>query len=176
VLALPFSAVRAFGWNADRPQLDPAPRFLARPVVVDDALVVGRPGELPLTVAGEDPRARAAAAALDDPAALGALGVGWVLVEHGTPGPPPGPAVAELPQVVEGHDVSLLRVPQVAEASGPGPFAVSAVLGAYVLAAAAVLGSALALLAGGPLGSALSTAVTRVTVSARRARGRRETA
>src|SRR6185312_5005160 len=103
VLALPAGAVRSFGWNGGRPQLDPAPRFLPRPVVVDDALVVGRSGEPALTVTGEDRRARAVAAALDDPAALGALGVGWVLLEQGTPGPPPGPAVAALPQVVAGH-------------------------------------------------------------------------
>jgi hypothetical protein len=41
VLALPFGAIRSFGWNAGRPQLDPAPRYLPRPVVVDDTLVVG---------------------------------------------------------------------------------------------------------------------------------------
>jgi hypothetical protein len=174
VLVLPFSAVRSFGWNAGRPQLDPAPRFLPRPVVVDDELVVGRPGESALTVSGEDRRAAAAAAALDDPAALGALGVGWVLVEHGTPGPPPGPAVAALPQVVAGHWVSLLRVPSVAPEPAPGAAAVLAVLGAHLLALAAVLGSAIAPAAGGRLRSALSTAAARVTVCGRRAPGRRE--
>jgi hypothetical protein len=174
VLVLPFSAVRSFGWNAGRPQLDPAPRFLPRPVVVDDELVVGRPGESALTVAGEDRRAAAAATALDDPAALGALGVGWVLVEHGTPGPPPGPAVAALPQVVAGHWVTLLRVPSVVPEPAPGPRTVLAVLGAHLLALAAVLGSALAAAAGGRLRSALSTAAARVTVCGRRAPGRRE--
>ncbi|WP_324273093.1 hypothetical protein [Blastococcus brunescens] len=40
VLVLPFGAYRAFGWNDDRPQLDPAPRWLPRPTITDDALVV----------------------------------------------------------------------------------------------------------------------------------------
>ena len=40
VLVLPFGAYRAFAWNDARPQLDPAPRWLPRPVVVDDELVV----------------------------------------------------------------------------------------------------------------------------------------
>jgi hypothetical protein len=174
VLALPFGAVRSFGWNAGRPQLDPAPRFLPRPVVVDDELVVGRSGEPALRVAGEDPRARAVGAARDDPAALGALGVGWVLVEHGTPGPPPGPAVAALPQVVAGHWLTLLRVPGVAAEPGPAVGAVLAVLGADALALAAVLAAAAAVVAGGPPGSPLSTARGRVTVCGRRAPGRRE--
>ena len=41
VLVLPFGAYRSFDWNDDRPQLDPAPRWLTRPTVVDDELVVG---------------------------------------------------------------------------------------------------------------------------------------
>jgi hypothetical protein len=80
VLALPFSAFRSFGWNDNRTQLDPAPRALPRTVLTDDTLIVG--GQ---EVEGEDPRAgriRHAASPQD----LSATGVGWVLVEHGTPG------------------------------------------------------------------------------------------
>ena len=79
------------------------------------------------------------AAAADDPAALAALGIGWVLVERGTPGAPPSPAVAALPQVVAGHWLVLLRVPgAVAAALGLGAGAVLAVLGAHGVALAVV--------------------------------------
>jgi hypothetical protein len=106
VLVLPFGAYRAFEWNERRPQLDPAPRWLPRPAVVDDTLVVGgRPVE------GEDPRARAASAAAGDPDRLAELGIGWVLVEHGTPGRDTPGAVSDLPVVVEGPELTLHRVP-----------------------------------------------------------------
>jgi hypothetical protein len=178
VLVLPAGAVRAFGWNADRPQLDPAPRYLPRPVVVDDTLVVGGPGGA--EVAGEDPRAAAVVAAADDPAALAGLGVGWVLVERGTPGAPPSPAVAALPEVVAGHWLVLLRVPGAVAPPSPSPAAVLAVLGAHGVALAVVVAAAVgaALVTGGsePRSAALSRASGRVTVCARRNRGRRDRA
>jgi hypothetical protein len=80
VLTLPLSTFRGFAWNADRTQLDPAPRVLPKPVLMDDTLQVGTE-----RVAGEDPRigdVRAAKSARE----LTAAGIGWVLVEHGTPG------------------------------------------------------------------------------------------
>lgn len=82
VLTVPLSAYRRFSWNADRTQYDPALRYLPRPTVIADTLKVG-----PVMVSGEDPRAARVtrAAARGEP--LGPLGVGWVLVEHGTPGP-----------------------------------------------------------------------------------------
>lgn len=77
VVTQPFGAFRQFGWNSDRTQLDPAPRFLPRPTVIDDTLYVnGRPLD------GEDPRAKA----IRDGEPLNELGIGWVLVERGTPG------------------------------------------------------------------------------------------
>jgi len=82
VLTVPLSAYRRFSWNVDRTQYDPALRYLPRPTVVADSLKVG-----PIVVSGEDPRAAriTRAAARGEP--LGPLGVGWVLMEHGTPGP-----------------------------------------------------------------------------------------
>ena len=78
VVTQPFGSFRQFDWNRDRTQLDPAPRFLPRPTVIDDTLYVnGRP------VAGEDPRARAIRGRRT---AAPSSGIGWVLVEHGTPG------------------------------------------------------------------------------------------
>jgi hypothetical protein len=82
VFVLPLGSFRRFGWNAERTQLDPAPRALPRTVVVDDTLLVGgRP------IPGEDRRAAGARQALAGRGDLAALGFGWLLVEHGTPGP-----------------------------------------------------------------------------------------
>ncbi|PWK79486.1 hypothetical protein C8D88_12412 [Lentzea atacamensis] len=106
VLALPMSAFRRFSWNGDRTQLDPAPRFLPRTVVIDDVVYVGgRP------VSGEDGRVatiRRAMARNDD---LGAFGIGWVLVEHGTPGSVDPGVLRGLREVWSGPWLTLYRVP-----------------------------------------------------------------
>jgi hypothetical protein len=122
VLVLPFGAYRAFAWNDDRPQLDPAARWLPRPTVTDDDLVVGR-----RAVEGEDLRAREVADAADDPRALAELGVGWVLVERGTPGRPVPAAVTALPLAVDGADLDLYRVPDARTGPRPSPGRVTAV-------------------------------------------------
>jgi len=137
VLLLPFGAYRAFDWNDDRPQLDPAMRWLPRPVIGDDTLVVG--GTI---VAGEDLRAREVAAAADDPQALADLGVGWVLVERGTPGRVPH-AVGSLPVIVEGTDLDLYRVPDAGPAPRPAPGRVTAVVAVHACWLGAVTGAVL---------------------------------
>jgi hypothetical protein len=137
VLLLPFGAYRAFDWNDDRPQLDPAMRWLPRPVIGDDTLVVG--GTI---VTGEDLRAREVAAAADDPQALADLGVGWVLVERGTPGRVP-PAVGSLPVIVEGTDLDLYRVPDAGPAPRPAPGRVTAVVAVHACWLGAVTGAVL---------------------------------
>jgi hypothetical protein len=129
VLVLPFGAYRAFDWNDGRPQLDPAARWLPRPTVTDDELVVdGRPVE------GEDARARAVAGAVADPEALADLGIGWVLVEHGTPGRPVPSAVTALPLAVDGEDLDLYRIPGARPGPSPSPGRVTAVLLAHAVA------------------------------------------
>ncbi|HEX6341954.1 hypothetical protein [Umezawaea sp.] len=106
VLSLPMSAFRRFAWNDDRTQLDPAPRFLPRTVVTDDVVHVGgRP------VSGEDGRAAAVREALARDADLGALGIGWVLVEHGTPGTVDPRVLDGLREVWSGPWLTLYRVP-----------------------------------------------------------------
>jgi len=140
VLVLPFGAYRGFDWNEDRPQLDPAARWLPRPVVADDELVVGN-----VAVAGEDTRARMVAAAADDPGALAHLGVGWVLVERGTPGRPVPRAVTELPVVVAGQDLELYRVPGAGEGPVPSPGRVTAVVLAHACALGTVVMAVLSL-------------------------------
>jgi hypothetical protein len=129
VLVLPFGAYRAFDWNDDRPQLDPAARWLPRPAVTDDELLVdGRPVE------GEDARARAVADAVDEPDELAELGIGWVLVEHGTPGRPVPSAVTALPLVLDGDELDLHRVPGARPGPSPSPARVTAVVLAHAVA------------------------------------------
>ena len=138
VLVLPFGTYRAFGWNADRPQLDPAARWLPRPVVADDELVVSGHA-----VAGEDVRAREVAAVADDPAALAERGVGWVLVERGTPGRPVPERVAALPLVVDGAHLDLYRVPDARPGPAPSPGRVTAVLAVHAWALGTIVGAVL---------------------------------
>jgi hypothetical protein len=81
-VVLPWTgSYRGFSWNHDRAVLDPAPRFLPGPVLVDDRLFL-RDDVLP----GEDPfllRVGAALRAADPASALRDLGIRWVLVERG---------------------------------------------------------------------------------------------
>ena len=106
VLTLPLGSFRRFAWNENRTQLDPAPRILPRTTLIDDTVHVGdRP------IAGENSRLTEVRSALDDgPAALAAAGVGWLLVEHGTPGRLPA-ALAGLDRGYDGEWLTLYRVP-----------------------------------------------------------------
>lgn len=109
VVVLPWQAYRQFSWNADRTVLDPAPRYLDRTTVVADALVVG-----PVVVAGEDPRSRAVGSALatNAPAVrtLPPLGIGWLLVERGTPGQVPPSLLAGAAVVYSGDTLTLYQL------------------------------------------------------------------
>lgn len=142
VLALPYAAFRAFEWNGGRTALDPAPRWFDRTVLTDDRLMVGR-----TVVPGEDPRAAAALEAVRpgepvDAAALGRLGVGWVLLERRTPGPEL-PALDPADRTYAGVDLELYRLPvPVAAVSSPSAVPVlladAAALGLLAGAAAAL--------------------------------------
>ncbi|GAA5105809.1 hypothetical protein [Haloechinothrix salitolerans] len=106
VVALPFASYRAFAWNDHRPMHDPAPRFLPRGVVIGDTLYVdGAP------IPGEDPRAEQIRRTLATDGDLGAVGVGWVLVEHGTPGDVEPALLDRLTPEYRGEWLSLYRVP-----------------------------------------------------------------
>ncbi|GAB3161655.1 hypothetical protein GCM10027258_79040 [Amycolatopsis stemonae] len=107
VLALPLSAFRGFAWNDDRTQLDPAPRALPKPVLTDDTLQVGAD-----RIAGEDPRigdVRAATSARE----LTEAGIGWILVERGTPGDVDPRLLADATKVWSGEWLTLYRTPGV---------------------------------------------------------------
>ncbi|MFC8044892.1 hypothetical protein [Nocardia sp. NPDC057353] len=85
VAVLPGGMFRRFAWSGPAPVLDPAPRLLPADVL--------QTGELPVrggTVAGEGRRAVRVERALlagAPPAEIATAGVGWILVEHRTPGP-----------------------------------------------------------------------------------------
>lgn len=104
VVTLPMQPFRQFAWNGDRTQLDPAPRFLPRTTLIDDVLYVGgRPipdGNARLTAIREGVAQRGE---------LGPLGVGWVLVEHGTPGRVDQGLLARTTEVWRGEWLTLYR-------------------------------------------------------------------
>ncbi|WP_324191600.1 hypothetical protein [Nocardia cyriacigeorgica] len=110
VAVLPGGMFRKFPYSGSAPVLDPAPRMLPNDVL--------QTGELPVrgqTVSGEGARARRVEQLLLDggsPEELAALGVGWVLVEHRTPGPrgESETTLAQLEPVLNTPDLSLYRV------------------------------------------------------------------
>ncbi|UGT40719.1 hypothetical protein LTV02_32770 [Nocardia yamanashiensis] len=113
VAVLPGGMFRKFRYSGPAPVLDPAPRMVRRDVL--------QTGELPVaggSVAGEGVRARAAEQVLlrgGSAARLGELGVGWVLVEGGTPGPV-GESKTTLDQLISVYadrDLRLYKVPGV---------------------------------------------------------------
>jgi hypothetical protein len=76
---------RGFGWNESRAQLDPAPRFFAGEVLIDDRIFLGGAADDDI-LDNEDPRLAAITTALraaDPAAALAGEGVARVLVEKG---------------------------------------------------------------------------------------------
>ncbi|WP_425301889.1 hypothetical protein [Nocardia wallacei] len=143
VAVLPGGMFRRFPYSGRAAVLDPAPRMLPRDVL--------QTGELPVRgrmVSGEGTRARTVEQLLlhgGSASDLAVRGVGWVLVERGTPGPlgDSKTTLAQLhPEYVDG-ELALYRVPGPIEPRGNAP-------GAHrLLAMAAHLLWALLLLAGG---------------------------
>ena len=108
LLVLPWQPFRRFDWTGGTTVLDPAPRHLPREAVVSDALTVGG-----RTLPQEGRLARQVTAALADgrltEPELRAAGIGWVLVERGTPGAVP--LLPGLEPLVDGPDLTLGRLP-----------------------------------------------------------------
>ncbi|MFC9433588.1 hypothetical protein [Nocardia sp. NPDC057030] len=111
VAVLPGGMFRKFRYSGTAPVLDPAPRLLPRDVL--------QTGELPVrgrTVSGEGTRARAVETLLlhgGSARELADHGVGWVLLERGTPGPlgESKTTLAQLDPVFSDADLALYRVP-----------------------------------------------------------------
>jgi hypothetical protein len=111
VLVLPWSAFRRFEWNDGRTSLDPAARFLPVTVVGSTDLVVGD-----RVVPGDDPRAARVGRLVRSGEPLSLTmppqGIGWVLMELRTPGPPvPAAVLTGAREVVSGSSVQLFRLP-----------------------------------------------------------------
>lgn len=109
LVVLPYQPFRSFPWNDNRTVLDPLPRYAGVETVVPDALTVGDQ-----QLAGEDPRAAAVDRALEaeDPIdELLAAGVGWVAVQHETPGVLPDRLLDGLEPVEQTGVLDLYRVP-----------------------------------------------------------------
>lgn len=160
VLVLPFGSYRSFEWAPGRTVLDPAPRWLPADTVVDDRLVVS--GEV---LSGEDPAAARVAVLLESrpraaalASALAGQGIGWVVRETDTPGPPV-PDLSRLQPVLTGGAVELYRVPGQVTAAPAEPARRRLVLLLDLLCAAAVL-TAIGVRAGFAARSLLHSPVT----------------
>lgn len=142
VAVLPAESMRRFGWSGPAPVLDPLPRWLrAEVLATGDLLVAGQ------TVPGEGARAREVQRLLlsgADPAALQRAGVGWVVIESGTPGTTGSAAktVDRLPVAYRDDDLVLYRVGGVAPCVTTGRRA--AVIAAHLLWAGMLVGAAAA--------------------------------
>jgi hypothetical protein len=110
VAVLPSDSIRQFAWSGRSPVLDPLPRWLRADVLsTGDLSVSGR------IIAGEGSHARDVQHLLlagADSAALSAAGVGWLVVEHATPGETGAAAktLARLPVVYQDSELTLYRV------------------------------------------------------------------
>jgi hypothetical protein len=113
VVSLPWTSFRSFDWNDNRTVLDPAPRWLPRPTVVSDDLIVATSGG-PVKVSGDDPRARVISESLGAPGTLDAtltsLGIGWALVAKDTPGEVP--SLGDWQVAFSGTDLVLYVAPE----------------------------------------------------------------
>ncbi|MEU9515978.1 hypothetical protein [Micromonospora sp. NPDC048169] len=141
VLALPLTAYRAYPWNPGRVVLDPAPRYLPGTVLTDDTLVVDD-----VAVAGENPRLREVRRMLAEGRPVSATGVGWVVVQHGTPSTVDPAVLAGLDLRYEGESLSLYRNPAASGApqrAGAGRWLVVFACGTAVLAVMAAAFSTL---------------------------------
>ncbi|PZF93949.1 hypothetical protein [Micromonospora deserti] len=135
VVSLPFQEYQRYAWNHGQVVIDPAPRYLAVPVLIDDTLRVGG-----LAVAGEDPRAARVREVLARRAPLAATGARWVLVQRAA-GPSPDPAtLAGLRVVHAGAELTLYENPAWSPPAAPEPAPVRPVGLAHLLAATVVAG------------------------------------
>ncbi|MGU3584279.1 hypothetical protein ACLBYD_14000 [Rhodococcus sp. C26F] len=130
VAVLPAGMFRVFDFSGPVPVLDPSPRMLRADVLQTGTLIVAEG-----SVAGESRRAEDVEALLlsgADPSALAARGVGWVLVEHGTPGElgDAQSTLGALETAYQDEDLSLYRVEGVT--STPSPHRAPAI-GAHVV-------------------------------------------
>ncbi|MFF5215019.1 hypothetical protein [Micromonospora sp. NPDC000442] len=140
VVSLPFQEYQSYAWNGGRVVIDPAPRYLGVPVLIDDTLRVDD-----TAVAGEDPRAARLRELLAAGEPVAAAGPRWVLVQRAA-GPTPNPAtLAGLRQVYGGDELTLYENPAwrpAARPSHPGPVGLAHLLAGTVVLALVFSGTA----------------------------------
>ncbi|EME16592.1 hypothetical protein [Rhodococcus triatomae] len=150
VAVLPAGTFRRFPWSGDAPVLDPAPRWLPLDVPQTGRLIVLFGGGS--TIAGEGDRSAEIERLLiggGEPGDLTNLGVGWVLVEHDTPGTPgDGELLSALDRVHDDENLTLYRVPGTPTEYAPGTAARVAVVSAHLAWAALLAGGVLGCVAG----------------------------
>jgi hypothetical protein len=110
VAVLPADTMRRFTWSGPAPVLDPLPRWLRADVLTTGDLTISG-----ATVLGEGDRAREVQRLLlagADPDQLRGAGVGWLVVEEGTPGDisTTTETLEQLPVAYRGRDLMLYRV------------------------------------------------------------------
>jgi hypothetical protein len=110
VAVLPADTMRRFSWSGPAPVLDPLPRWLRADVLTTGDLTISG-----ATVFGEGDRAREVQRLLlagADPDQLRGAGVGWLVVEEGTPGDisTATETLEQLPVAYRGRDLILYRV------------------------------------------------------------------
>jgi hypothetical protein len=147
VAVLPVGTMRRFAWSGPAPVLDPLPRWLRAGVLMTGDLTISG-----ATVLGEGNRARAVQRLLlagADPQALRRAGVGWLVVELGTPGDMGSAArtFERLPAAYRGHDLVLYRVG--GDTVGVSTSRRVAVIVAHLMWLAMLVGAALGMIATG---------------------------
>ena len=140
VAVLPADTMRQFTWSGPAPVLDPLPRWLRADVLVTGDLTISG-----TTVLGEGDRAREVQRLLltgADPDQIRAAGVGWLVVEMGTPGDmsTATETFARLPVVYHGRDLMLYRVG--GNTAGASPVRRTVVIVAHLAWLAMLLGGA----------------------------------
>lgn len=151
VMALPWHAYLPFGWNHGRTVRQSATTYFSRPVVADSSLQVG-----PYRLPAEDPWSRMAAPAVTGSApvtpSLGTLGVRYVVLYKEADWRSWVPRLEGLQPVVETRDLALYKAPVPSRIPTFAEPPIVPILAADVLTLALVLGAALRLRAGGPMG------------------------
>lgn len=143
VAVLPGGTMRRFAWSGPAPVLDPWPRWVRTETLTTGDLTIG--GK---TVAGEGAHAREVQRLLEagsDPATLARAGVGWVVVQWGTPGDL-GRADRTLGQLSPSYtddDIAVYRINGASDVATQGKR--SLVIAAHLVWAALLIGSAAAL-------------------------------
>jgi hypothetical protein len=157
VAVLPAGTFRRFPYSGSAPVLDPAPRMLPLDVPQSGRLLVGSSeptfgGAGYTDIDGESERADMIDVVLhfdgtaDD---LADLGVGWVLVEHGTPGLPANQDLLDtLDRVHDDEHLTLYRVPGDVAPQHYSTFHRGALVAAHLLWAMLLTGGALGCVVG----------------------------